>query len=96
MLLRKAIERLGAEHVLTGHAIKSFDAGGPKARAVFENRRSGDVVAEVQADLLIAADGVHSTVRAALYPDEGLPRAIQAACCGAAPACSRRSSPAAR
>ena len=74
MLLQKAIERLGTEHVLTGHAIKSFDANGPKARAVFENRRSGEAVAEVEADMLIAADGIHSTVRAALYPDEGPPR----------------------
>jgi 2-polyprenyl-6-methoxyphenol hydroxylase-like FAD-dependent oxidoreductase len=74
MLLDKARERLGAERILTGHAVKSFDAGGPKARAVFENRRTGQGVAEVEADLLIAADGIHSTVRAALYPDEGPPR----------------------
>ena len=74
MLLQKVIERLGAAQVRTGHAIKSFDADGPKARALFENRRSGAVVAEVAADLLIAADGIHSTVRAALYPDEGPPR----------------------
>ena len=74
MLLQKAIERLGAENVRTGHLIRSFDADGLKARAVFENRRSGEVVAEVEADLLIAADGIHSTVRAAMYPDEGPPR----------------------
>jgi len=74
MLLQKAVQRLGAERVLTGHAIKRFDASGPTARAVFENRRSGLVVAEIEADLLIAADGIHSTVRAALFPHEGPPR----------------------
>jgi len=30
--------------------------------------------AEIEADLLIAADGIHFTVRAALFPDEGPPR----------------------
>ena len=82
LLYRYAVARLGADHVFTGHAIKRFDTGGfgtgtgdgAPATAVFENRRSGAEVAEVKADLIIAADGIHSTVRAAFYPDEGPPK----------------------
>ena len=77
LLCRHAVARLGADHVFTGHVIKRFDTGaadGAPATAVFENRRSGTEVAEVTADLLIAADGIHSTVRAAFYPDEGPPK----------------------
>ena len=74
MLLRHVRERIGAERVHTGHAIKHFDGAGETATAVFENRRSGAEVATIAADLIVAADGIHSTVRAALYPDEGPPR----------------------
>ena len=95
MLLQKAIERLGTEHVLTGHAIKSFDANGPKARAVFENRRSGEAVAEVEADLLLPPTAFIPPCAPPCIPGKGR-RAIPAACCGAAPACGRRSSPVAR
>ena len=74
MLLRHVRDRIGAERVLVGHAIKRFDNVGDKATAVLENRRSGAEVATVTADLIVAADGIHSTVRAALYPEEGPPR----------------------
>jgi 2-polyprenyl-6-methoxyphenol hydroxylase-like FAD-dependent oxidoreductase len=74
MLLQRATERLGAERILTGHAVKRFETRGEKAHAVFEHRKTGAEVAEVTADLLVAADGIHSTVRAALYPDEGPPK----------------------
>ncbi len=76
LLYRTVIERLGKDGVRTGHAIKRFDVGGTSspARAIFENRRTGEEVAEAEADLIVAADGIHSTVRAAFFPDEGLPR----------------------
>ncbi len=77
LLYRHAVARLGAGRVLSGHAIKRFDTGaadGVRAAAVFEHRRSGNEVATVEADLVIAADGIHSTVRAAFHPDEGPPK----------------------
>ena len=77
LLYRHAVARLGTEQVLNGHAIKRFETGvakGARATAVFEHRRSGTEVACVEADLIIAADGIHSTVRAAFYPDEGPPK----------------------
>ncbi|HEY7577277.1 MAG TPA: FAD-dependent monooxygenase, partial [Acetobacteraceae bacterium] len=36
-------------------------------------RRDGSDVFEVECDALVGADGIHSTVRAAFYPDEGPP-----------------------
>lgn len=76
LLYRRAVERLGADRVRTGHAIRRFDTGADAARAsaVFENRRSREEVCTVEADLIVAADGIHSTVRAAFFPDEGPPR----------------------
>jgi 2-polyprenyl-6-methoxyphenol hydroxylase-like FAD-dependent oxidoreductase len=76
LLYRQAVERLGAGSVLTGHSLKRFDigTGGGPASAVFENRRSGEEIARVEADLLIGADGIHSTVRSSFFPDEGPPK----------------------
>ncbi len=82
LLLRHAVAHLGAERILTGRAVKRFTTGvshggaigGTRATAVFEHRRTGEEVAEVEADLIIAADGMHSTVRSTFYPDEGPPK----------------------
>ncbi len=77
LLYRHAVTRLGADHVLSGHAIKHFETGatdGARALAVLEHRRSGAEIARVEADLIIAADGIDSTVRAAFHPDEGAPK----------------------
>jgi 2-polyprenyl-6-methoxyphenol hydroxylase-like FAD-dependent oxidoreductase len=76
LLYRQAVERLGAGSVLTGHSLKRFDigTGGGPASAVFENRRSGEEIARVEADLLIGADGIHSSVRSSFFPDEGPPK----------------------
>jgi 5-methylphenazine-1-carboxylate 1-monooxygenase len=75
LLLRDAVrERLGAACIHTGHHLASFmqrDDGTVEAR--FVDRRTGAPVATESADLLIGADGIHSAVRAALYPDEGPP-----------------------
>ena len=76
LLLREVERQLGRSHILMGHALTRFDIGNgtTPARAEFENRQSGERIAEVVADVVIAADGIHSTVRTRLYPDEGLPR----------------------
>ena len=42
-------------------------------RAHFVDRRSGETIGEAEGDLLIGADGIHSAVRGALYPEEGPP-----------------------
>jgi 5-methylphenazine-1-carboxylate 1-monooxygenase len=76
LLLRDAVrDRLGAACIHTGHHLASFaqrDGGTVEAR--FVDRRTGAPVATESADLLIGADGIHSAVRAARYPDEGAPK----------------------
>ena len=76
MLLRDAVRaRLGAEQIRTGHHLAAFvqrDDGTVEAR--FVDRRNGAPVATESADLLIGADGIHSTVRRTLHPDEGPPK----------------------
>lgn len=72
MLLLDAVRRdLGAGRVLTGHHLTGFehDAGG--VTADFVDRRTGMDLDSARGDLLIGCDGLHSTVRRLLFPDEG-------------------------
>jgi len=73
MLLHDAVcERLGRDVIRTDHRFVdlSEDAG----RVTVSFARSNAAVDTVTADLVIAADGIHSAVRAKFYPDEGPPR----------------------
>ncbi|MCU1686562.1 MAG: flavin-dependent oxidoreductase [Amycolatopsis sp.] len=73
VLLRAVRERLGDDAVRTGHRLTSFeqDSGGVLAEFVDRQGRSLD---PVRADVLVAADGIHSAVRSLLFPAEGPPR----------------------
>ncbi|AHH15660.1 FAD-binding monooxygenase [Nocardia nova SH22a] len=72
LLLAGVRDRLGAAAVRTGMSLESFveDAAGVRCRVL---DRSTGVVAELSADALIGADGLHSAVRAQLHPGEGRP-----------------------
>ncbi|PLT30021.1 flavin-dependent oxidoreductase [Peribacillus deserti] len=75
MLLLEAVkERLGENSVLTGHHLKSFQMMGGMVTAQFENRKTGESLGSFGADILVAADGIHSAGRKYFYPDEGLPK----------------------
>jgi 5-methylphenazine-1-carboxylate 1-monooxygenase len=65
-------ERLGADAIRTGCRLGAFaqDEGGVTAW-FFD--RAGSHVASARGDVLIGADGIHSTVRATLFPGEGPP-----------------------
>ncbi|MGH8933667.1 MAG: flavin-dependent oxidoreductase [Egibacteraceae bacterium] len=65
--------RLGAEAVHVGHRLEAFGQDPDAVRARFVDR-TGQPVASVRGDVLIAADGIHSVVRSTRYPDEGPPR----------------------
>lgn len=73
ILLRAAQERLGAGCIHTGHHLAGWQDTGTGVQARFADRRSGELRASVAGSLLVAADGIHSTARAALFPQEGAP-----------------------
>ncbi|MFI0372772.1 flavin-dependent oxidoreductase [Actinomadura sp. 1N219] len=73
VLLRAVRERLGPGAVRTGHRLTAFEQDAEGVRAHFTDR-AGDPRASADGDVLVAADGIHSTVRSILFPDEGPPR----------------------
>ncbi len=64
VLLQAVADRLGRDAVHLGRRLVRIETAGPCPTAVFED---GDVAA----DLVVAADGIHSAARAQHYPDEG-------------------------
>ncbi len=73
ILFHAARKMLGAERIGFGRRIAGFEQAGGKVTVRFvdrDGRPAGDFVA----DILIGADGIHSAVRAQLYPDEGPPK----------------------
>jgi 2-polyprenyl-6-methoxyphenol hydroxylase-like FAD-dependent oxidoreductase len=73
ILLGAVEERIGAENILTGYQLASFEQNGLGITAYFVDSRSGEPLAPQRGDLLIGCDGIHSMVRAQLYPHEGPP-----------------------
>jgi 5-methylphenazine-1-carboxylate 1-monooxygenase len=73
ILLEAVRERLGADHVRTGHHLVRWETTAAGIRAFFVDRRGGFRVGEAEGELLIAADGIHSVARGILYPKEGPP-----------------------
>jgi 5-methylphenazine-1-carboxylate 1-monooxygenase len=74
MILLDAVrQRLGADKVLTGHHLTGWKDTGTGVRAHFADRRTDTQLQDAEGDLLIGADGIHSAVRQALFPNEGAP-----------------------
>ena len=74
LLLKTVKEQLGEEAVLTGHHLTSFENEMNGVAAHFENKKTGESLGTYRADIMIAADGIHSVVRKFFYPNEGLPK----------------------
>lgn len=72
VLHQAALERLGAANIHTDHRLVGFDERADRAVARFACRDGSERI-EAAGDALIGADGIHSTVRSALYPGEGPP-----------------------
>ena len=73
ILLDATRQRIGADRIVTGHHLATWKKTTQGVRAFFVDRRNGDAIGEADGELLIGADGIHSTVRGLLYPDEGPP-----------------------
>ncbi|MBC7501996.1 MAG: flavin-dependent oxidoreductase [Herminiimonas sp.] len=72
-LLKSALERLGTQVIHQGHAFQSFKQVADKVITTFTRRADG-VEIEVESDVLVGADGIHSAVRKFLYARDDPPR----------------------
>jgi 2-polyprenyl-6-methoxyphenol hydroxylase-like FAD-dependent oxidoreductase len=73
VLYRALIERHGEDAIRPGLRLRGFERRGAFVHACFEDRRHGGEV-RLDAEGLVGADGVMSSVRAAMRPDEPPPR----------------------
>ena len=69
MLLERVLAELGEDAVATGHRLVDWQDGDDGIEVSFEQADGSRV--EATGYCLIAADGINSTARARLYPDEG-------------------------
>ena len=67
LLLDAVRERLGAEAVRTGAAVTGWAETGDGVDVTLSTGET------MSGSVFVAADGIHSTARATLYPDEGPP-----------------------
>ena len=72
VLLEAVRARLGPERIRTGHHFVAFEQDPFGVTARFTRRPDGISVA-AHGDMLVGADGIHSSVRAQLYPNEDKP-----------------------
>lgn len=74
MMLRDAVlDRMGQDAIQTGHHLVDWQETADGVRARFLAQAGGVERASVDGALMIACDGIHSAVRARLFPDEGPP-----------------------
>lgn len=70
LIHQAVIDRLGRDVIRAGCSMAGFEQDGSKVTAFLSE--AGRTL-QASGDLLIGADGIHSTIRAKLYPDEGPP-----------------------
>ena len=74
MLLLKAVRRrLGDANIRVGWHLDKWRDRGNEITASFIDKKSGAARGDVDGQLLIGADGIHSSLRRRFYPDEGPP-----------------------
>ena len=75
MILARAVQaRLGAPSIRAGHRLVHVEQNASGVTAHFADPVTGGSVGSERGDALIGADSIHSTLRRALYPDEGPPK----------------------
>jgi 2-polyprenyl-6-methoxyphenol hydroxylase-like FAD-dependent oxidoreductase len=73
ILLATVHQRIGEQRIFTGHKLVSFEQRSDGVTANFIDGASGKPLPPCTGDVLVGADGIHSAVRAQLYPQEGSP-----------------------
>ena len=74
LLYRTVLERLGPEAIRTGQLLERVEDLGTEAAAWISRRDVAGPAQPVVADLVVAADGIHSVARRQWYPREGAPK----------------------
>jgi 2-polyprenyl-6-methoxyphenol hydroxylase-like FAD-dependent oxidoreductase len=74
LLLNEVKKRLGADKLQTGFFLQQTVNKNNSIEAHFSNKGNSETVMVVEADALVAADGIHSSLRKQFYPDEGPPK----------------------
>lgn len=69
-LLAELTARAGPDSVVTGHRAVGFENNADAVILRLENKRGP---MDVEGDFIVAADGIHSAIRAQMFPDEGAP-----------------------
>jgi 5-methylphenazine-1-carboxylate 1-monooxygenase len=72
ILLEAVLSEIGADRVHSGHRVVDFEQDQAGVTVNFVGP-DGKPLRTVTGDVLVGADGIHSTVRKKFYPDEGLP-----------------------
>jgi 2-polyprenyl-6-methoxyphenol hydroxylase-like FAD-dependent oxidoreductase len=73
VLFEAGVARLGPDRVRSGCHLEAVEQDPDGVTARFVDRATGRRAGEVRADILIAADGIHSAVRRQFYPAEKAP-----------------------
>jgi len=73
LLFDAVVKALGPDKVRTGLHLSSFEQDKAGVTARFIDRATGQPGGEARGDILIGADGIHSTVRRTFYPEEIAP-----------------------
>ncbi|MBN1237633.1 MAG: flavin-dependent oxidoreductase [Gammaproteobacteria bacterium] len=70
LLYRAAVDRLGADAIRTGTTVTGYRNHGDEQGVTVQIRTPDGERAEMEGALLIGADGLHSAVRAQMYPNQ--------------------------
>lgn len=71
LLHRTLIERAGPDCIQTGRALAGWVQTDDGVTITLTDRSNGTEIGQVSGSVLVAADGINSTARAIMYPDEG-------------------------
>ena len=73
VLAEAFVRRAGADHLITGRRCVAFEQETDRVTVHFESVATGVRLPPQHGAIAIAGDGIHSTIRKQLYPDEGEP-----------------------
>ena len=73
VLAEAFVRRAGADHLITGRRCVAFEQETDRVTVHFESVATGARLPSQHGAIAIAGDGIHSTIRKQLYPDEGEP-----------------------